>query len=131
MPSAPLSFLALVSLLVSLGACASSRVAPTDPRLRLDPALRLDVESIRVDRTRGGTLDVQSIFTTRHNHELQAQYKLNWIDDSGQYSSTLLSRWNVIRISPGAPLRIDGTAPDPSVVDFQLQIRRNKAKGYE
>jgi len=114
--------------LVGLASCSATR---PDPRILLDPAVGLEVESVQVRRNRSDTIDVQALGSNRRGYDVQAQYKLEWIDDDGMYVSTILSRWVVLRVAAGEPFRIEGTAPTPAASNFRLQIRKNRAKGYE
>jgi len=124
------SVLPLAALSV-LCACAPAKPHFGDPRIFLDSSLKLDVQSVRVQRNGSGTIDVQAVFANQSGKEEQVQYKLDWLDDYGTYSTSILSRWMPLRVSVGAPSWIQGTAPDPTISDFRLQVRRNSAEGYE
>jgi uncharacterized protein YcfL len=111
--------------------CATVRTHSSDSRIFVDESLKLDVQSVQMQRNGSGTMNFQAVFANLSGRDQQLQYKIDWLDDAGTYSKSILSRWTPLWVTTGAPSRIQETAPDPTISDFRLQIRRNKAEGYE
>jgi uncharacterized protein YcfL len=120
-----------LAALVLFCSCAAAKPPPIDARIFLDASLEFDVQSVDLARNSSGTMNLQAVFANQSGRDQHVQYKVDWLDDAGTYSNTILSRWTPLWVTTGAPARIQATAPDPAVSDFRLQIRRNMAKGYE
>jgi uncharacterized protein YcfL len=127
---------ATVALAAALAACGtvnttSTRSAPADSaveaRTRVNDLLQqifLTAKEVRMNRTKGGPMEVQVDVENNGFMYQSFAYRFDWVDPSGNVIASQSSQWKSTNVPSGGSTVIRSVAPADEAVDFRLQIRR-------
>jgi uncharacterized protein YcfL len=132
--TAPAAFLALVA--AALAACGtvnttSTRTAPAtsavDATTRVNDLLQqifLTAKEVRMNRTKGGPMEVQVDVENNGFQYRSFAYRFDWVDAAGNVIASQTSVWKSTNVPSGGSTVIRSVAPTEEAADFRLQIRR-------
>jgi uncharacterized protein YcfL len=130
----PLAIAAAVAAL--LAACGtvnttSTRSAPADSaveaRTRVNDLLQqifLTAKEVRMNRTKGGPMEVQVDVENNGFMYRTFAYRFDWVDAAGNVIASQTSVWKSTNVPSGGSTVIRSVAPTDDATDFRLQIRR-------
>lgn len=129
--------LALSALLaLGLAACGtvnttSTRTRPADTavdaKTRVNDLLQqifLTAKEVRMNRTKGGPMEVQVDVENNGFQYRSFAYRFDWVDASGNVIPSQTSVWKSTNVPAGGATVIRSVAPVDEATDFRLQIRR-------
>ena len=120
-----LAFL-LVPLLLVGCATATSDLSPEDQAVLRFDSVSLDgrVEILEVNRAQAGDLiRSQVLLRNRSAFALSYQYKFRWYDRNGFEIAPDGEPWQPRRVAGRSEDRVQGVAPNPSAVRFEVWVR--------
>ncbi len=74
-------------------------------------------------RKKNGLLEAQVRGQNASRHDLQFEYRFVWMDADGFPVDTVTSVWKPLNLRARDTAWMNGIAPDPSAVDFQMAVR--------
>ena len=124
---------AVASLLAACGTVntTSTRSAPADSaveaRTRVNDLLQqifLTAKEVRMNRTKGGPMEVQVDVENNGFMYRTFAYRFDWVDAAGNVIASQTSVWKSTNVPSGGSTVIRSVAPTDDATDFRLQIRR-------
>ena len=109
----------------------STRTAPADSavdaKTRVNDLLQeifLTAKEVRMNRTKGGPMEVQVDVENNGFSYRTFAYRFDWVDASGNVLQSQTSVWKSTNVPSGGSTVIRSVAPTDDATDFRLQIRR-------
>ncbi|MBN1553065.1 YcfL family protein [bacterium] len=68
-------------------------------------------------------LQANVIIVNKYNKTLNIQYKFSWFDEAGMEIDVDSSAWTPVILYGNETKTLQGTAPNPSAVEFKINIR--------
>ena len=134
--TARLAALAACLALAAIAGCGtvnttSTRTAPADSavdaKTRVNDLLQelfLTAKEVRMNRTKGGPMEVQVDVENNGFSYRTFAYRFDWVDASGNVLQSQTSVWKSTNVPSGGSTVIRSVAPTDDAADFRLQIRR-------
>lgn len=116
---------AILSSMVLLAGCASSRVA-ADPRIVVDSSASSLIKVLTVDygATKGENPVVSLAVQSRKGSVRRIEYRAVWIGANGSAIDSPLSMWKTVTLDPHEVADLKSVAPRSDVQGFRLEIRK-------
>ncbi len=129
------AIVASASLLAASGCgtvnTTSTRTAPADSAIDaktrvndLFQEIFLSAKEVRMNRTKGGPMEVQVDVENNGFSYRTFAYRFDWVDASGNVLQSQTSVWKSTNVPSGGSTVIRSVAPTDAAADFRLQIRR-------
>lgn len=126
----------LAAVLAAVAGCGtvnatSTRTAPADSavdaKTRVNDLFQeifLTAKEVRMNRTKGGPMEVQVDVENNGFSYRTFAYRFDWVDASGNVLQSQTSVWKSTNVPSGGSTVIRSVAPADDATDFRLQIRR-------
>jgi uncharacterized protein YcfL len=129
------AIVASASLLAASGCgtvnTTSTRTAPADSAIDaktrvndLFQEIFLSAKEVRMNRTKGGPMEVQVDVENNGFSYRTFAYRFDWVDASGNVLQSQTSVWKSTNVPSGGSTVIRSVAPTDDAADFRLQIRQ-------
>ena len=103
---------------------ADSAVEATTKVNNLLQQIFLTAKEVRMNRTKGGPMEVQVDVENNGFQYRSFAYRFDWVDASGNVISSMQSQWKSTNVPSGGSTVIRSVAPTDDAKDFRLQVRR-------
>lgn len=103
---------------------ADSAVEATTKVNNLLQQLFLTAKEVRMNRTKGGPMEVQVDVENNGFSYKTFAYRFDWVDAKGNVIESQTSVWKSTNVPSGGSTVIRSVAPDEEATDFRLQVRR-------
>ena len=87
----------------------------------------LTAKEVRMNRTKGGPMEVQIDVENNGLSYKTFSYRFDWIDPAGNVISSQMSVWKITNVPSGGSTVIRAVAPSDDASDFRLQLRESKS----
>ena len=84
----------------------------------------LTAKEVRMNRTKGGPMEVQVDVENNGFQYRSFAYRFDWVDASGNVIASQQSQWKSTNVPSGGSTVIRSVAPTDDAKDFRLQVRR-------
>ena len=111
-----------------------TRTTPADSAIsaqtRVDDLFQqffLTAKEVRMNRTKGGPMEVQIDVENNGFAYKTFSYRFDWVDTAGNVIPSQLSVWKVTNVPSGGSTVIRAIAPSDDASDFRLQLRQSES----
>ena len=87
----------------------------------------LTAKEVRMNRTKGGPMEVQIDVENNGFDYKTFSYRFDWVDTAGNVIPSQLSVWKVSNVPSGGSTVIRAIAPSDDASDFRLQLRQSES----
>ena len=87
----------------------------------------LTAKEVRMNRTKGGPMEVQIDVENNGFSYKTFSYRFDWVDTAGNVIPSQLSVWKVTNVPSGGSTVIRAIAPSDDASDFRLQLRQSES----
>ena len=87
----------------------------------------LTAKEVRMNRTKGGPMEVQIDVENNGFAYKTFSYRFDWVDTAGNVIPSQLSVWKVTNVPSGGSTVIRAIAPSDDASDFRLQLRQSES----
>jgi uncharacterized protein YcfL len=87
----------------------------------------LTAKEVRMNRTKGGPMEVQIDVENNGFAYKTFSYRFDWVDTAGNVIASQLSVWKVSNVPSGGSTVIRAVAPSDDATDFRLQLRQSES----
>lgn len=87
----------------------------------------LTAKEVRMNRTKGGPMEVQIDVENNGLSYKTFSYRFDWVDPAGNVISSQLSVWKQTNVPSGGSTVIRAVAPSDDASDFRLQLRQSES----
>ena len=87
----------------------------------------LTAKEVRMNRTKGGPMEVQIDVENNGFDYKTFSYRFDWVDTAGNVIPSQLSVWKVSNVPSGGSAVIRAIAPSDDASDFRLQLRQSES----
>jgi uncharacterized protein YcfL len=87
----------------------------------------LTAKEVRMNRTKGGPMEVQIDVENNGFAYKTFSYRFDWVDTAGNVIASQLSVWKVSNVPSGGSTVIRAVAPTDDAADFRLQLRQSES----
>ena len=87
----------------------------------------LTAKEVRMNRTKGGPMEVQIDVENNGFDYKTFSYRFDWVDTAGTVIPSQLSVWKVTNVPSGGSTVIRAVAPSEDAADFRLQLRQSES----
>ena len=87
----------------------------------------LTAKEVRMNRTKGGPMEVQIDVENNGFAYKTFSYRFDWVDTAGNVIPSQLSVWKVSNVPSGGSTVIRAIAPSDDASDFRLQLRQSES----
>ena len=87
----------------------------------------LTAKEVRMNRTKGGPMEVQIDVVNNGFDYKTFSYRFDWVDTAGNVIPSQLSVWKVSNVPSGGSTVIRAIAPSDDASDFRLQLRQSES----
>ena len=87
----------------------------------------LTAKEVRMNRTKGGPMEVQIDVENNGFAYKTFSYRFDWVDTAGNVIASQLSVWKVSNVPSGGSTVIRAVAPSDDAADFRLQLRQSES----
>ena len=87
----------------------------------------LTAKEVRMNRTKGGPMEVQIDVVNNGFDYKTFSYRFDWVDTAGNVIPSQLSVWKVTNVPSGGSTVIRAIAPSDDASDFRLQLRQSES----
>ena len=87
----------------------------------------LTAKEVRMNRTKGGPMEVQIDVENNGFDYKTFSYRFDWVDTAGNVIPSQLSVWKVSNVPSGRSTVIRAIAPSDDASDFRLQLRQSES----
>ena len=87
----------------------------------------LTAKEVRMNRTKGGPMEVQIDVENNGFDYKTFSYRFDWVDTAGNVIPSQLSVWKVTNVPSGGSTVIRAVAPSEDAADFRLQLRQSES----
>ena len=87
----------------------------------------LTAKEVRMNRTKGGPMEVQIDVENNGFDYKTFSYRFDWVDTVGNVIPSQLSVWKVTNVPSGGSTVIRAIAPSDDASDFRLQLRQSES----
>lgn len=103
---------------------ADSAVEATTKVNNLLQQIFLTAKEVRMNRTKGGPMEVQVDVENNGFSYKTFAYRFDWVDAKGNVIESQTSVWKSTNVPSGGSTVIRSVAPNEDATDFRLQVRR-------
>lgn len=103
---------------------ADSAVEATTKVNNLLQQIFLTAKEVRMNRTKGGPMEVQVDVENNGFSYKTFAYRFDWVDAKGNVIESQTSVWKSTNVPSGGSTVIRSVAPSEDATDFRLQVRR-------
>jgi len=87
----------------------------------------LTAKEVRMNRTKGGPMEVQIDVENNGFSYKTFSYRFDWVDPAGNVIASQLSVWKQTNVPSGGSTVIRAVAPSDDASDFRLQLRQSES----
>jgi uncharacterized protein YcfL len=87
----------------------------------------LTAKEVRMNRTKGGPMEVQIDVENNGFDYKTFSYRFDWVDTAGNVIPSQVSVWKVTNVPSGGSTVIRAIAPSDDASDFRLQLRQSES----
>jgi uncharacterized protein YcfL len=130
------TFITAVLLAVGCGSVNTTytRTTPADSAVSAQTRVNdlfqeffLTAKEVRMNRTKGGPMEVQIDVENNGFAYKTFSYRFDWVDTAGNVIASQLSVWKVSNVPSGGSTVIRAVAPSDDATDFRLQLRQSES----
>jgi uncharacterized protein YcfL len=128
-----------ITAAITVAGCGSvnttyTRTAPADSAISAQTRVNdlfqeffLTAKEVRMNRTKGGPMEVQIDVENNGFDYKTFSYRFDWVDTAGNVIPSQLSVWKVSNVPSGGSTVIRAIAPSDDASDFRLQLRQSES----
>jgi uncharacterized protein YcfL len=87
----------------------------------------LTAKEVRMNRTKGGPMEVQIDVENNGFSYKTFSYRFDWVDPAGNVIASQFSVWKQTNVPSGGSTVIRAVAPSDDASDFRLQLRQSES----
>lgn len=128
-----------ITAVITVAGCGSvnttyTRTTPADSAISAQTRVNdlfqqifLTAKEVRMNRTKGGPMEVQIDVENNGFAYKTFSYRFDWVDTAGNVIPSQLSVWKVTNVPSGGSTVIRAIAPSDDASDFRLQLRQSES----
>ena len=128
-----------ITAAITVAGCGSvnttyTRTTPADSEISAQTRVNdlfqqffLTAKEVRMNRTKGGPMEVQIDVENNGFDYKTFSYRFDWVDTAGNVIPSQLSVWKVSNVPSGGSTVIRAIAPSDDASDFRLQLRQSES----
>lgn len=129
----------VITATIAVAGCGSvnttyTRTTPADSAISAQTRVNdlfqqffLTAKEVRMNRTKGGPMEVQIDVENNGFAYKTFSYRFDWVDTAGNVIPSQLSVWKVTNVPSGGSTVIRAIAPSDDASDFRLQLRQSES----
>ena len=129
----------VITATIAVSGCGSvnttyTRTTPADSAISAQTRVNdlfqqffLTAKEVRMNRTKGGPMEVQIDVENNGFAYKTFSYRFDWVDTAGNVIPSQLSVWKVTNVPSGGSTVIRAIAPSDDASDFRLQLRQSES----